>query len=152
MPRGADAAGPGCDAAAARQHRLDRQRSGDRVRPAALGVRRGSRSRADALAATIAPALLLIDDFARTTGPREGRALLVALVEALAARGTFALVTTHFEGVALAAGVAHLTIAGLGERSLGLRAAPDLRTTGSAKLNPAVPKEALRTPRNGVGS
>jgi DNA mismatch repair protein MutS2 len=80
----------------------------------------------DALAAVDSPALLLVDEFARTTGPREGRALLVAFVEALAAKGTFALVTTHFEGVALTAGVEHLTITGLGERSLDLRAAPDL--------------------------
>ena len=38
----------------------------------------------EALANAVEPALLLVDEFARTTGPREGRALLVALVEALA--------------------------------------------------------------------
>jgi hypothetical protein len=80
----------------------------------------------DALVAAVSPALLLIDEFARTTGPREGRALLVALVEALARRGMFALVATHFDGVARDAGVAHLTIAGLGQRSLDLPAARDL--------------------------
>jgi len=80
----------------------------------------------DALAAAAPPALLLVDEFARTTGPREGRALLVALVEALSRRGAFALVATHFEDVARDAGVPHLTIAGLGERVLDVNAARDV--------------------------
>jgi hypothetical protein len=81
----------------------------------------------DALAQASAPALFLVDEFARTTGPREGRALLVALVEALARRGgTFALVATHFDGVARTAGVPHFTIAGLGPRSLDAHAARDI--------------------------
>jgi DNA mismatch repair protein MutS2 len=80
----------------------------------------------DALGAAVPPALLLVDEFARTTGPREGRALLVAFVEALAQRGAFALVATHFDGVARDAGVAHLAIAGLGQHSLELPAARDL--------------------------
>lgn len=79
----------------------------------------------DALDARI-PVLLLVDEFARTTGPREGRALLVALVEALAGRGAFALVATHFDGVARDAGVPHFSIAGLGPRSLDARAARDV--------------------------
>jgi DNA mismatch repair protein MutS2 len=81
----------------------------------------------DALAAAVAPALLLVDEFARATGPREGRALLVALVEALARRGVFALAATHFDGIARDAGVAHLTIAGLGRHALDAHAAPDVR-------------------------
>jgi DNA mismatch repair ATPase MutS len=72
----------------------------------------------EALVTAEPPALLLVDEFARTTGPREGRALLVALVEDLARRGAFALIATHFDAVARAAGVPHLTIAGLGDRSL----------------------------------
>jgi hypothetical protein len=80
----------------------------------------------DALAEAVPPALLLVDEFARTTGPREGRALLVALVEALSGRDAFALIATHFESVARDAGVAHLTIAGLADRSLDLHAARDL--------------------------
>jgi DNA mismatch repair ATPase MutS len=80
----------------------------------------------DGLAAA-PPALLLIDEFARTTGPREGRALLVALVEALARCGVFALVATHFDGVARDAGVPHLTIAGLGDRALDAHAARDIQ-------------------------
>ncbi len=80
----------------------------------------------EALAAASARTLILVDEFARTTGPREGRALLVALIEALAARGTFAFVATHFDGVAEAAAVPHLRIAGLRERRLGAIDANDL--------------------------
>ncbi|MGD0476335.1 MAG: hypothetical protein ABSB70_24400 [Candidatus Velthaea sp.] len=71
----------------------------------------------DALAAAEAPALLLVDEFARTTGPREGRALLVALAEELARRGAFALIATHFDDVARDAGVAGFRVAGLDGRS-----------------------------------
>jgi hypothetical protein len=67
----------------------------------------------DALAAASPRTLVLIDEFARTTGPREGRALLIALLEALRARGALALAATHFDGVAETAGAAHLRIAGL---------------------------------------
>jgi DNA mismatch repair protein MutS2 len=70
--------------------------------------------------------LILIDEFARTTGPREGRALLIAFVEVLRARGAFALVATHFDGIAEAAHVAHLRIAGLHERALGAVSPDDL--------------------------
>ncbi|MBD5604583.1 MAG: hypothetical protein IAI48_05775, partial [Candidatus Eremiobacteraeota bacterium] len=55
-------------------------------------------------------ALVLIDEFARTTAPREGRALLVALLETLRARGDVALAATHLSAVASAAGVDHYTI------------------------------------------
>jgi hypothetical protein len=67
----------------------------------------------DTLAAATPRALVLVDEFARTTGPREGRALLVAFVEALREHGALGLVATHFDGVAGAAGVPHLRIAGL---------------------------------------
>jgi len=67
----------------------------------------------DALAAASSHALILADEFARTTGPREGRALLIAFVEALRGRGALALVATHFDGIPEASGVAHLRIAGL---------------------------------------
>jgi DNA mismatch repair protein MutS2 len=63
--------------------------------------------------------LVLVDEFARTTGPREGRALLIAFAEALSEHGAFALVATHFDGVAEIAGIAHLRIAGLREGTLG---------------------------------
>ncbi len=80
----------------------------------------------DALARAAPPTLLLIDEFARTTGPREGRALLVALVEALAQRAIFALVATHFDGIAGAAGVPHYAIAGLGENALDALVGDDI--------------------------
>ena len=80
----------------------------------------------ETLAAASPRALVLVDEFARTTGPREGRALLVAFVEALRARGAFALIATHFDAVAAAAQVPHLRIAGLRERTLGLIDANDL--------------------------
>ncbi len=67
----------------------------------------------DALERSSPRSLVLVDEFARTTGPREGRALLIAFVEALRARGAFALVATHFDGVAETADVPHLRIAGL---------------------------------------
>lgn len=70
--------------------------------------------------------LMLIDEFARTTGPREGRALLIAFVEALRARGALALVSTHFDGIAEAAQVAHVRIAGLREGALGAVSPDDL--------------------------
>jgi DNA mismatch repair protein MutS2 len=58
-------------------------------------------------------ALVLIDEFARTTSPREGRALLVALLETLRTRGAHAFAATHLGGIAEAAGVDHYAIAGL---------------------------------------
>lgn len=58
-------------------------------------------------------ALLLVDEFARTTTPSEGKALLVALIRALGRRGSTALVATHLAGVAAAAGVRHFAVRGL---------------------------------------
>jgi hypothetical protein len=67
----------------------------------------------ETLASASPRTLVLVDEFARTTGPREGRALLVAFAEALRASGSPALVATHFDGVADAAEITHLRIAGL---------------------------------------
>ena len=67
----------------------------------------------DTLATASPRALVLVDELARTTGPREGRALLIAFAEALRERGAFALIATHFDGVAHAAGMPHLRIAGV---------------------------------------
>ena len=80
----------------------------------------------DALAAASPRVLVLVDEFARTTGPREGRALLIAFAEALRERGAFALLATHFDGVAQAAGTSHLRIAGLGGGGLEAVRAHDL--------------------------
>jgi len=57
--------------------------------------------------------LLLIDEFARTTTPHEGKALLVALVDALRKRGKLAFVATHLAGVAAASGARHFAVRGL---------------------------------------
>lgn len=80
----------------------------------------------ETLAGATARSVVLVDEFARTTGPREGRALAVAFVEALRARGALALVATHFDGIAEAANVPHLRIAGLRDRALGALRAGDL--------------------------
>lgn len=61
-------------------------------------------------------ALVLLDEFARTTSPREGRALLVAVLETLRACGHVALAATHLAGIARAARVQHF--------ALGARAHP----------------------------
>jgi hypothetical protein len=63
-------------------------------------------------------ALALIDEFARTTSPREGRALLVALIETLRERGAFGLAATHFTGVAASARAPHYSVGGLREFTL----------------------------------
>jgi DNA mismatch repair protein MutS2 len=80
----------------------------------------------DTLAVATPHTLVLVDEFARTTGPREGRALLIAFVEALRERGAPALVATHFDGTAAAARVPHLRIAGLRDGALGALDADDL--------------------------
>jgi DNA mismatch repair protein MutS2 len=59
--------------------------------------------------------LVLIDEFARTTSPREGRALLVALLETLRERGALALAATHLAHVTPNGRVAHFAIGGLDE-------------------------------------
>lgn len=83
--------------------------------------------RARAVLALASPrALILVDEFARTTGPREGRALSIAFVEALRARSALALVATHFDGIAEAAQVEHLRIAGLRDVALAAVSAGDL--------------------------
>jgi len=61
-----------------------------------------------------APRLLIfVDEFARTTTPHEGKALVVALTERLAQRNAYALIATHLQGVAAAAGVTHFAVRGL---------------------------------------
>ena len=60
-----------------------------------------------------APRLVLFDEFARTTTPREGKALLVAVIGYLRKRGACGLAATHLDGVAKAAGVRHYAVRGL---------------------------------------
>ncbi len=57
--------------------------------------------------------LVLADEFARTTTPPEGKALLVALLRRLRDRGACALAATHLSGVASAAGARHFAVRGL---------------------------------------
>lgn len=79
--------------------------------------------------------LALIDEFARTTSPREGRALLVALLEVLRERGTAALAATHFPHVAESAQVPHYAIA-------GLRALPEPPANRNLELDDALDRIA----------
>lgn len=67
----------------------------------------------DLLARERRPRLILLDEFARTTTPREGKALLVAVIERLRSEGASGLAATHLGGVAQAAGVRHFAVRGL---------------------------------------
>ncbi|HEY5350109.1 MAG TPA: hypothetical protein VIJ64_10255, partial [Candidatus Lustribacter sp.] len=67
----------------------------------------------DVLASKERPRLILLDEFARTTTPREGKALVVAVIARLRAEGATALAATHVDGVAKAAGVTHYAVRGL---------------------------------------
>lgn len=70
------------------------------------------------------PALLLFDEFARTTGSHEAEALLSALIDALAdAHGPVALFSTHFRGVRRIAGAAYRRMHGLDRSQLNLHGA-----------------------------
>jgi DNA mismatch repair ATPase MutS len=77
----------------------------------------------DVLARIKRPSLLLLDEFARTTTPREGTALVVAVLTNLGARGAIALAATHLSGVAEAARIRHFAVRGL--RGLPDRPATD---------------------------
>lgn len=57
--------------------------------------------------------LMLVDEFARTTTPHEGKALLVALIRTLQRRGRLAFIATHLAGIAADAGVRHFAVRGL---------------------------------------
>jgi hypothetical protein len=59
------------------------------------------------------PRMVLLDEFARTTTPREGKALLVAVIRRLRVLGACGLVATHLGGVAEAAAARHYAVRGL---------------------------------------
>ncbi len=82
-----------------------------------------------------APALVLLDEFARATAPREGRALLVALLETLRLRGAVGLAATHFTGIAADAHVPHYAVGGLRELTSpqGARLELDVALAGIAR-------------------
>jgi len=65
------------------------------------------------LARSLPARLVLLDEFARTTTPSEGKALLVAVLERLRADGADALAATHLAGLAQAAGARHYAVRGL---------------------------------------
>ena len=67
----------------------------------------------DILARPAKRMLVLIDEFARTTTPHEGKALLVALARGLRRRGRLAFIATHLGGVAVDAGARHFAVRGL---------------------------------------
>ena len=58
--------------------------------------------------------LVLVDEFARTTSPRDGFALSVALIETLVERGARGLAATHLVGVSFAARVVHYAVGASG--------------------------------------
>ncbi len=67
-----------------------------------------------AILARKAPRLLILaDEFARTTTPHEGRALLVALLARLRERGACGMAATHLAGIPEAAAVRHFAVRGL---------------------------------------
>lgn len=67
----------------------------------------------DVLARPASKTFVLVDEFARTTTPHEGKALLIALIETLRERRACGMVATHLGGVASAAGVRHFAVRGL---------------------------------------
>jgi len=79
--------------------------------------------------------LLLVDEFARTTTPHEGKALLIALVDALRKRGKLAFVATHLTGVASATGARHFAVRGLRSVPKQRSAARDLNAALAALGN-----------------
>ena len=67
----------------------------------------------DVLARKPGRLFVLFDEFARTTTPREGKALLVAVLERLRSGAVCGIAATHLAGVAQAAGVRHFAVRGL---------------------------------------
>ena len=67
----------------------------------------------DVLHRTQGRLFVLFDEFARTTTPHEGKALLVAVLSRLQERRASGIVATHLAGVAPAAGVRHFAVRGL---------------------------------------
>ncbi|MBL8967375.1 MAG: hypothetical protein JNG85_10210 [Spirochaetaceae bacterium] len=76
------------------------------------------RAFAEAWEGAAAGALVVFDEFARTTSSREAECILSAALEALAAKpGVRALFSTHFRGVARLPGVRYLRVRGLDRRA-----------------------------------
>jgi dsDNA-specific endonuclease/ATPase MutS2 len=68
---------------------------------------------AEAIRLSGLPGLILIDELARGTNPKEGFAISMAIVHYLRNAGAMTLITTHFDGLADAPDVHHLQVMGL---------------------------------------
>ena len=67
----------------------------------------------DVLARRAKPMFVLMDEFARTTTPREGAAMVIAVLLALRERAALSLAATHLSGISEAAGIRHFVVRGL---------------------------------------
>jgi len=95
-------------------------------------------------------ALVLIDEFARTTSPREGRALLIALLERLRERGARGLAATHLTAIAGDAGVAHYAVGGTRAPAAGDAAVPLDLDTALARIARATDYTIVRADESAV--
>lgn len=59
--------------------------------------------------------LILIDELARGTNPKEGYAISKAIINDLKLKDSFTVITTHFDGLADEEDVLHLQVCGLGD-------------------------------------
>lgn len=67
----------------------------------------------EAVKLSSSPGLILIDELARGTNPKEGFAISMAIVNHLKQAAAMTLITTHFDGLADAREVRHLQVQGL---------------------------------------
>jgi DNA mismatch repair ATPase MutS len=104
----------------------------------------------DILGLTQRRTLVLVDEFARTTTPHEGRALLIAVIERLRSSQTCALIATHLSGVAKAAGVSHFAVRGL--RDVPARAAGASLEASLATLAASMDYTLIHVVDQSVGS
>ena len=99
--------------------------------------------------------LILIDELARGTNPKEGYAISKAIINYLKCKGSVSVITTHFDGLADEEDVLHLQVRGLKNvdfEDLKINIAGDLETIHQLmdyRLEviegpEAVPKDAIR--------
>lgn len=73
----------------------------------------------DAVKVAMLDGLILIDELARGTNPREGYAISKAIIDHLAKQPSISVITTHFDGLADGKGVKHLQVKGLSDADFG---------------------------------
>lgn len=73
----------------------------------------------DAVKVAMLDGLILIDELARGTNPREGYAISKAIIDHLARQASISVITTHFDGLADGEGVKHLQVKGLSDADFG---------------------------------